>query len=53
MSPHFFPRQSDFWKWFEKNNLKEKELIVGFKKLVLISQWMLSKKLRKPSVWKY
>ena len=29
----FFPTQSHFRKWFEKNHLKEKELIVGFYKV--------------------
>jgi uncharacterized protein YdeI (YjbR/CyaY-like superfamily) len=32
MKPIFFARQSDFRKWFEKNHLKEKELLVGFYK---------------------
>ncbi|MCE3277956.1 MAG: bacteriocin-protection protein [Bacteroidetes bacterium] len=33
MEPVFFPKQSDFRKWLEKNHLKEKELIVGFYKV--------------------
>jgi uncharacterized protein YdeI (YjbR/CyaY-like superfamily) len=32
MAPTFFAKQSDFRKWFEKNHLKEKELLVGFYK---------------------
>jgi uncharacterized protein YdeI (YjbR/CyaY-like superfamily) len=33
MKPAFFPKQSDFRKWLEKNHLKEKELLVGFYKV--------------------
>jgi uncharacterized protein YdeI (YjbR/CyaY-like superfamily) len=33
MKPLFFPKQSDFRKWLEKNHLKEKELLVGFYKV--------------------
>lgn len=33
MKPLFFPKQSDLRKWFKKNHLKEKELIVGFYKV--------------------
>jgi uncharacterized protein YdeI (YjbR/CyaY-like superfamily) len=32
MEPTFFATQSDFRKWFKKNHLKEKELLVGFYK---------------------
>lgn len=32
MEPIFFPKQSDLRKWFEKNHIKEKELLVGFYK---------------------
>jgi len=32
MKPIFFPKQSDFRKWLEKNHEKEKELLVGFYK---------------------
>jgi uncharacterized protein YdeI (YjbR/CyaY-like superfamily) len=32
MKPIFFPSQAELRKWFEKNHLKEKELIVGFYK---------------------
>jgi uncharacterized protein YdeI (YjbR/CyaY-like superfamily) len=32
MKPTFFKKQSDFRKWFEKNHLREKELLVGFYK---------------------
>jgi uncharacterized protein YdeI (YjbR/CyaY-like superfamily) len=33
MTPTFFEKQSHFKKWFEKNHLKEKELLVGFYKV--------------------
>ena len=32
MKPTFFAKQSDFRKWFEKNHLTAKELLVGFYK---------------------
>jgi len=32
LNPEFFPDQSAFRKWLEKNHKKEKELIVGFYK---------------------
>ena len=33
MKPIFFPNQSDFRKWLEKNHKKETELLVGFHKV--------------------
>lgn len=33
MKPLFFPKQSDFRKWLEKNHDKEIELLVGFYKV--------------------
>ena len=33
LKPIFFPKQTDFRKWFERNHLTEKELIVGFYKI--------------------
>lgn len=33
MSPTFFPTPNDFRKWLEKNHQKEKELLVGFRKV--------------------
>jgi len=32
MKPTFFPKPADLRKWFEKNHLTEKELLVGFYK---------------------
>lgn len=33
MKPVYFSKQSEFRKWFEKNHLKDKELLVGFYKV--------------------